>query len=39
MPSKSQLMTVAYTLLALAIINKVDALEPVKKAIMDKGFL
>ena len=39
MPSKTVLMSVGYTLLALAIINKVEALEPIKKAIMDKGFI
>lgn len=39
MPSKTQLYTVALTLVALAVINKVEALEPIKKAVMDKGFL
>ena len=39
MPSKTVLMSVGYTLLVLALINKVDALAPVKKAIMDKGLL
>ena len=33
MPSKSQLMTVGFTLLAIMVINRVDALEPVKDAI------
>lgn len=35
MPSKSQLMTVAFTLAAIALINKVEALEPVRKVVFD----
>ena len=33
MPSKSQLMTVLYTMVAIAIVNNVDALKPVKNAL------
>ena len=37
MPTKTQLITIGYVLLTLAAINKVQALEPVKKLINDKG--
>lgn len=30
MPSKSQLMTVAYTLVIITLVNNVDMLKPVK---------
>lgn len=33
LPSKTQMMTVAFTLVALAAINNVGALAPVKKVV------
>lgn len=39
MPSKTVLTSVAYTLIAMALINKVEFLKPVKKMIMDEGLL
>jgi len=35
MPTKSTLITVAFTLLAIALIHRVEALEPIKDAIYD----
>jgi len=39
MPSKTVLTSVAYTLLAFALINKVEFLKPIKKVVMDEGLL
>lgn len=39
MPTKAQLTTIALTLVALAVINKVEALKPIKKMVMDEGWL
>jgi hypothetical protein len=36
-PSTTQLKTIGFTLLVIALINKVDALKPVKQAVLDDG--
>lgn len=37
MPTKSQMTTIAMTLVALAIVNNVAAAAPIKRAIMGNG--
>ena len=37
MLSKNLMKTIAFTLLTIALINKVEALAPIRKAVFDDG--